>query len=197
MCLLLFIHNTTPEHETRLFSVVNPDTGYAVYNPFQDPYASPPCDYPHIFEQIARHEACPWHSGCCRLSQRLVCRQKGETCQVRVKYHHFSFADEDANEILSFLNVYYKGSQVLLQLASRFFEAGTELALANYHRNKVSESLSMADYGNRADLAAKFDQLSHSVSHAAQRFSNLARLWDLNTGPKALPPRPGTLLEPM
>ncbi|KAI1775951.1 hypothetical protein F4818DRAFT_458087 [Hypoxylon cercidicola] len=189
MCLSVYIHNTSYEHETRFLSVVNPDTGYAVYNPFQDPYVSPSCDYPHVFEPIPPQEVCLWHPKCCRITQRVLCLN-AKACGVRVKYHHFCFADEDAEECLSSLNAYLMGNVSLLPLVCWYFKAGVELGLAIMHRNMVSRSLA-ADAAKRADLEAQFAQLSMSASYTADRIRQLARLWDVNIG--ALPLRPGAL----
>ncbi|KAI1204178.1 uncharacterized protein F4807DRAFT_465905 [Annulohypoxylon truncatum] len=203
MCFDLYVHNTAREHDTRHLSIINPVTGYTVYSPWQDPYMSPPCDYPHILEPIPPHQSCPFHPRCCRLQRHFVCRFKDGSCQTQVKYHHF--VDEASGETnnTSFLSAYFGYNPSLLSLAGWFFKAGVEFALADKYRSQISQRLAgmverdngqardMMDLTERTDLEARYSHLTYVINCSRQVLGQFAMLWDLNTGPGGLPPRPG------
>ncbi|KAI0106368.1 hypothetical protein F4776DRAFT_646307 [Hypoxylon sp. NC0597] len=199
MCLEVYVHNTSHEHDTRLPSIINPSTGYTVYSPFQEPYPCRPCDYTHVFEPISPQQFCPYHQGCCRLEGKIVCRFEEGTCATRVKYHHFVDKENGEEEDLSFLDAYLGSNPSLLFLAAWFFKAGVELALANICRNKIRERLSEKDDDNsdegdtvqRAGLGVRLAHLSYVIACSNEALAQFAILWNLNSGPGVLPPRPG------
>ncbi|KAI0017963.1 hypothetical protein F4780DRAFT_781815 [Xylariomycetidae sp. FL0641] len=102
MCIHLFLHNTSPEHDTRFLAVLNAITGYTVYSPFQDPYVKA-CGAPCFAAapssrglvvvaggDIQPHEHCLWHPACCRLERSAICRQPDpRRCTTWTKYHHY------------------------------------------------------------------------------------------------------------
>ncbi|KAI2466281.1 hypothetical protein F4781DRAFT_357269 [Annulohypoxylon bovei var. microspora] len=208
MCFDLYLHNTSREHDTRHLSIINPVTGYTVYSPWQDPYPCPPCDYPHTFEPVPPPQACPFHPRCCRLERHFVCRFKDGSCQARVKYHHFVDEENGETRDTSFLSAYFGYNPSLLFLAAWFFKAGVELALADRYRSQISQRLAelaerengqghdMVDPAERIDLEAQFARFSYTITCSREVLGQFATLWDLNTGPGALPPRPGSDPDP-
>ncbi|OTA56622.1 hypothetical protein K449DRAFT_437830 [Hypoxylon sp. EC38] len=199
MCLEVYIHDTSHEHDTRLPSIINPSTGYTVYSPFQEPYPCRPCDYTHVFEPISPQQFCPYHPGCCRFEGKIVCRFEEGTCATRVKYHHFVDKENGEEEDLSFLDVYLGNNPSLLIVVAWFFKAGVELLLANVCQNKIRERLFRND-GNdsneedtvkRADLEVQLAHFSYATACSKEALTQFATLWNLNSGPGILPPRPG------
>ncbi|KAI1134602.1 hypothetical protein F5Y05DRAFT_421981 [Hypoxylon sp. FL0543] len=195
MCLEVYIHTTCREHDTRRPSVVNPATGYTVYSPFQEPSPNPRCEYPHVYELIPPDLHCPYHPGCCKLEGKVVCQFEGDTCRTRVKYHHFVDKENGETDDLSFLDAYLCINPSLVFIAAWFFKAGVQLAEADLRRNKLLDRLSSVDGDNnknqRQKLERRLAHLSSAVALSRESVGQFAVIWDLNTGPKALPPRPG------
>ncbi|KAI1453355.1 hypothetical protein F4805DRAFT_478606 [Annulohypoxylon moriforme] len=208
MCFDLHIHNTPREHDTRHLSIINPVTGYTVYSPWQDPYTSPPCDYPHLLEPIPPHQFCPFHPRCCRLERHFICRFRDGTCRTQVKYHHFVDDANDETNDASFLSAYLGYDPSLLLIAAWFFKSGVELALADKSRSQISQLLTeLAERDNsqgynivnstrRTELESRYAHLTYIISCSREVLGQFATLWDLNTGPGALPPRPGSHPDP-
>ncbi|KAI0880003.1 uncharacterized protein GGS22DRAFT_198418 [Annulohypoxylon maeteangense] len=204
MCFDLYVHNTVREHDTRHLSIINPVTGYTVYSPWQDPQMSPPCDYPHILDPIPPRESCPFHPRCCRLQRHFVCRFRDGSCQTQVKYHHFVEETNDETKDTSFLSAYFGYNPSLLLIAAWLFKSGVELAIADKHRSQISQLLAeMAESDNsqgckaidsvqQAKLEARYARLTYIITCSREVIGQFATLWDLNTGPGALPPRPGS-----
>ncbi|KAI6082539.1 hypothetical protein F4821DRAFT_281741 [Hypoxylon rubiginosum] len=197
MCIHVFIHHTTREHDTRLLSTLNPVTGYTVNSPFQDPFVtSPPCDYPHILGPLLPEEVCSWHPRCCRLEQQILCKTDGKFCRLklRVRYHHFYFAGEAAEQNLSFLEPYLNGEAHSLLLIGWFFKAGVELCLANIYRDKKLLDFNTTDEKDLSQIyRTQYLCASNLVLYATNRLNQFALQWDTELG--AFLSRPGALLD--
>ncbi|KAI1408672.1 hypothetical protein F5Y13DRAFT_204660 [Hypoxylon sp. FL1857] len=199
MCLEVYIHHTSRENDSRQPCIVNPATGYKVLSPFQEPYPCRPCAYTHVTEPIPPQQSCPYHPSCCKLEGKVVCRFEDGACTTRVKYHHFAHKEDGEVEDLSFLDAYLVDSPPLLFLVAWFFKTGSELAIAQIHRDQISARLSRvggsdSNEGNAAERAALEVQLAHFsyiVAYSGAALAQFAILWDLNSSPGALPPRPG------
>lgn len=159
MCLKLYVHNTpsTPTHESRWPSILNPRTRWAVYSPFQDPYLR--CCPTPCLPDLAPHERCPWHRGCCRLETfHLSCvlyhpenhppfARAGSSCP-RPAVHMHLYSEEHAyllaagavaaanNNGYGFLDHLLACDPLFLAVQNGLFLAGVELLLASkYHRD--------------------------------------------------------------
>ncbi|KAI1099791.1 hypothetical protein F4804DRAFT_68429 [Jackrogersella minutella] len=208
MCIDLYLHNTCREHDTRHLCILNPITGYTVYSPWQDPILSQRCEYPSMIERILPHESCPFHPGCCRLEQQFLCWSRTGECQTRVRYHHFVDEDESETNDVSFLDAYLGFNPSLLFIVAWCFKAGVELKLADTCRRQILERLAITgqygdglhdgvpDTSRNEDLYAQLARLSHVDACAREVLGQFAMLWDLNTAPGALPPRPGLYPDP-
>ncbi|KAI1654946.1 hypothetical protein F4813DRAFT_392197 [Daldinia decipiens] len=194
MCLEIYVHCTTREHDTRRLSVLNPITGYTVYSPWQEPH-NMICDYPHITEQIDVNQRCHWHPRCCRLEHHRWCWS--DNCSLWSKYHHF--VDERNGEIkdISFLGIYKGYNPTNLFLAGWFFKSGVELWFSNHHLGNspiiVEGSSYAAGLANAGWLRTRLVEIATMATECLGQF---AILWDLNSGPGALPPRPGCEADP-
>ncbi|KAI1088994.1 hypothetical protein F5B19DRAFT_399261 [Rostrohypoxylon terebratum] len=211
MCFDLHIHHTAQEHDTRHLSIINPATGYTVYSPWQDPgILTELCTYPHIFEPIPPNQSCPFHPKCCRLERQFVCRFSGGGCPMRVKYHHFVDEANGETKDISFLSAYFGYNPSILLIAGWFFKAGVELALADKYRSQIWQRLTemarchidgqsqiTVDQMEKKNLDARYAHFTRIINCSREVLGQFAILWDLNTGPGVLPPRPGSSPEPL
>ncbi|KAI0007543.1 hypothetical protein F4779DRAFT_629026 [Xylariaceae sp. FL0662B] len=166
MCFHLYTHHTTPDHDTRFLSTLNPVTGYKVRSPFQDPFIGK-CDYPCRLEQLKLEEACPWHGGCCRLERREICRWGAVTpgtitvngrrnkqtsignCIDWFNYHRLVYIDDGGlDDETSFLQPFFKSEPGVIALAANFFKVGVELTLATTYHIQIAQKLTRVDGGD-------------------------------------------------
>ncbi|KAI0843847.1 hypothetical protein F5Y00DRAFT_267164 [Daldinia vernicosa] len=195
MCLEIYVHCTTPEHDTRRQSIINPITGYTVYSPWQEP-DSKICDYPHIAEQIDMNQYCPWHPGCCRLERHHWCWS--DNCSIWTKYHHFVDEENGETKDISFLNIYRGHNPTHLYIAGWLFKAGAELWFSYHHLINLPISIEgsssyAAGLANAEWLRTRLHEIAIKAKDCLAQF---AILYDLNSGPGALPPRPGAEADP-
>ncbi|KAI5917843.1 hypothetical protein F4810DRAFT_633619 [Camillea tinctor] len=217
MCIKLYIHNTSRQHDTRFLSVINPATGYTVYSPFQDPYVklSPcQCPIPHTHpgrphpDILAPHEVCLWHAPCCHLEILNVCRLTNkldiedddpESCQSWTKYHHFCETAE-GREDRSFLSKYFLSpphphhNTTLLPFAAHFFKSGVEFALANRYHGQVVRRLQdpnmhHAPMHEKQALARQLAYFDRVSRVAVGVLAQFAMRWDASQN--MWPARPG------
>ncbi|KAI2617922.1 hypothetical protein GGS26DRAFT_602936 [Hypomontagnella submonticulosa] len=184
MCIVVLIHHTHRHHDTRYPSVINPITGHTVYSPWQDPGESPPCD-----------SCCP---------------------SKPISYHYFAFDDEKfRTSDLGFLrHEYMMYNPSLLFIVSWLFKSGVELYAARQHLQPLMQRLAKAkihsgvyseddDSGDdkmdegipnvaeAAELEQKVAFYTSIINRAIDNLTQFALIWDLNTRPGTLPPRPG------
>ncbi len=198
MCIHLFNHHTTPEHESRWVSVINPVTGYAVSSPFQHPrYMT--CEAPCIREAILLSQRCEWHQSCCRLyCQILPCQAPVQCMSPRICLHLYEGEYEKLP--LGFLDHLQTCDPLLLDTLSQLFLCGIELSLANlfgqqltYILTEPSRELSPS---SRSYLEWRRDLFRGVVDMNEEHLGQLARFLDLcgetTTGSGSyFPPRPG------
>ncbi|KAI0116749.1 hypothetical protein F4814DRAFT_413878 [Daldinia grandis] len=195
MCLEIYVHNTTPEHDTRLLSILNPVTGYTVYSPWQEPYSSM-CIYPHITEKIDINQHCPWHRGCCRLEHHTRC-QLGN-CNMWTKYHHFVDEENGESKDLSFLDAYTGHNPIHPFIAGWLFKSGAELEHSNFTLSAPPTIIEERSYAAGLARAEWWRTRIHDAGTSGkEHLAQFAILWDRNTGPGALPLRPGSQADPM
>lgn len=127
---------------------------------------------------------------------------------MQVRYHHFVDEANGETEDITFLSAYFGYNPSLLLIPGWFFKAGVELALADKYRSQISRRLAeMARRDNgqsqntvnqieRNDLDARYAHYTHIINLSREVLGQFATFWDLNTGPSALPPRPGSNPEP-
>ncbi|KAI2617880.1 hypothetical protein GGR54DRAFT_201814 [Hypoxylon sp. NC1633] len=202
MCFHVISHHTSSEHDTRFLSIINPVTGYTVYSPFQEPYTGQRCTYPHIVAPIHPVPVCPWHPGCCRLTENVICHGDPNVCATRVRYHHY--VDEEKGEIndLSFLHAYLSWDPSNLLIPAWFFKAGVELGLADMYKNQTLRRLDQLNgaglyAAERASLEPHLARYSNMLTCAQETLGQFARLWDEKSEQGFLPPRPGKHPDPV
>ncbi|KAI0377318.1 hypothetical protein F5Y04DRAFT_178823 [Hypomontagnella monticulosa] len=173
MCLDVFVHYTDESHDTRFLSIINPKTRYTVHSPWQEPYKLYSCKQPHAVEPIPPGQACPWHPGCCRLERFRLCSYPNPSiCVTWLKYHHLVDEEEGQNLDLNPLREYLTYNPPLLFIVGWLFKKGVQLALAHERLGDDNH-----EHSDTSDLIESLGQF--------------AILWDLNTRPGGLPPRPG------
>ncbi|KAI2777790.1 hypothetical protein F4815DRAFT_279405 [Daldinia loculata] len=194
MCLEIYVHCTTPEHDTRHLSTLNPVTGYTVYSPWQEPH-SKICEHPHIIEQIDINQHCLWHPGCCRLEHHRRCWS--DNCSMWSTYHHFVDEQNGEAKDISFLGMYMGHNPTNLLIAGWLFKAGAEVEVSKHHlRNSpiiIEGSSYAAGLANAEWLRRRLYEIYNKAKECLAQF---AILWDMNSGPGALPPRPGLEADP-
>ncbi|KAK7932174.1 hypothetical protein PG985_002886 [Apiospora marii] len=95
MCVTLFTHYCSAEHETRPLCTLDPATDCTVFNPYAEPWRNP-CPTPCLgkggvlggdVSAIPGHR-CPWHGDCCRIIRSSMCGtfDPGQ-CPNDVSYH--------------------------------------------------------------------------------------------------------------
>lgn len=153
------------------------------------------CEYPHITEKIDINQHCPWHPGCCRLEHHHWCWSNN--CSMWSKYHHFVDEQNGETKDISFLNIYMSHNPTHLLIAGWLFKAGAELRSSNHHLSNspiiIEGSSYAAGLANAEWLRTRLYEIATMAKECLAQF---AILWDLNSGPGALPPRPGFEADP-
>ncbi|KAI0399788.1 hypothetical protein F4802DRAFT_602669 [Xylaria palmicola] len=207
MCLHVYLHHTSEEHDERFASVLNPATGYTVLSPFQQPSRNP-CRSPCIKgPRRAFYQPCPWHGGCCDLSEHEVCRHGigGGSCGTRVSYHYFMSEADPSFDPGMLLQAYLADDDTFLPLVVRLFKAGAEFHLAMGKIQELQTShnqlhaLNLSDHlaaVKKASIASRFNHYQYIKLITAAYLAQIAIHWDAKAAQGAWPQRPGREARP-
>ncbi|KAI8958845.1 hypothetical protein F5Y11DRAFT_362362 [Daldinia sp. FL1419] len=193
MCLVIYAHFTTREHDSRFPSIINAATRYTVLSPWQDP-AVRKCDQPHM-DNIEEDLKCDWHPGCCRLEILPRCNSVSGGCKIWCRYHHFIDRGRGDTNDGAFLGYFTPNDSTLLLTASWLFKSGVEA----YSLRQNLAILPPAAHDEQPSTSLIRKRLEDSLSQATDDIGQFAILWDRKTsdsGFHQLPWRPGAERDP-
>ncbi|KAI1483203.1 hypothetical protein F4774DRAFT_416746 [Daldinia eschscholtzii] len=129
------------------------------------------------------------------VSHEMWCRLNN--CTVSTAYHHF--VDEAKGEIkdISFLQQYVGCSLEQLYIAAWLFKSGVELTLATqFLKASPRFVIGPSEAAELANGSWLRERLRAAKNRAIDNLGQFAILWNMNMGYGALPPRPGSEIDP-
>lgn len=187
MCLSVITHQT--KCETRRPVVVNVESDYTIYHPFERP---PPCRHQQTMCEVPR---CPSHGPCCTHRRWRICSATGDdpACDrwqtihmVISGYHERTFLSALAKQQRLSTKCQISGNAPdrYRKLRHRFFDAGAAVAHWAHAANKLGNLIYKDSVSeDRKDIArSRFETVFDEWQRNVESLNKLTSLWDSNAG---------------
>ncbi|KAH6996016.1 hypothetical protein BKA56DRAFT_609293 [Ilyonectria sp. MPI-CAGE-AT-0026] len=185
MCLCVITHQT--KCETRRPVVVNVDSDYTIFHPYERP---PPCRHQQIMSEQPR---CPCHGACCTHLKWRICSATGENPKCdRWEMLHMVISGYHERTMLSGLakqqhlsiksKISTKAPDCFRKLRHKFFDTGAAVAHWAHAANKLGNLIyddSVSE--DSKDIARdRFEMVFEEWQRNVESLDNLTSLWDSN-----------------